>query len=270
MRLSSSFKWEPLINLCGLSLLKQFTISIHPALGRQRWQSRAPPAPSHPPGHPGSDVSSHLWHQPPPPSLPFSLPPFHPSIYHLSKHKFKQPCQSPTSYSSIPFKYSKPLSHHLWTPLSVPSILAPPGSSLHNHYYPSKHKYKSHCLPAELWMVLCCLLKKTRFLHWLSRSGPLSFQTNGRTCIVQTALTFPFLYACVLPLRSSTSRHGCRTSTFHSNHLTTFKFFIINKNYFVIILLVLSFGGFWPGGIWDLKLPNQGSNPWPLHWKVKS
>ena len=93
------------------------------------------------------------------------------------------------------------------------------------------------------WMVLCCLLKKTRFLHWLSRSDPLSFQTSGRTCIAQMALTVPFLRACALPVLSSTSRRGCRTSTFHSNHLTTFRFFIINKNYSVTILLVFIFWG---------------------------
>lgn len=40
---------------------------------------------------------------------------------------------------------------------------------------------------------------------------------------------------------------------------------------FVTILLPLSMFWccFWPQGMWP-NLPNQGFNPYPLHWKVKS
>ena len=35
----------------------------------------------------------------------------------------------------------------------------------------------------------------------------------------------------------------------------------------LLLFYVLAFG---PRGMWDLKIPDQGSNPHPLHWKTKS
>ena len=39
---------------------------------------------------------------------------------------------------------------------------------------------------------------------------------------------------------------------------------------FVTILLLFYVLVFWPQGIWEPQLPNQGLNPHPLHWKAKS
>ena len=47
---------------------------------------------------------------------------------------------------------------------------------------------------------------------------------------------------------------------------TIFKVFIE----FVTILLPFYVLVFWPRGMWDLKLLDQGSNPHSLHWQVKS
>ena len=39
---------------------------------------------------------------------------------------------------------------------------------------------------------------------------------------------------------------------------------------FVTILLLFYVLVFWPGGMWDLSFPEQGSNLQPFHWKAKS
>ena len=113
-----------------------------------------------------------------------------------------------------------------------------------------------HCLLH--WMVLCCLLDKTRFLHWLSRSGPLSFQTNGRTCIAPMALTFPFLHACTLPCCLLPQDIGAELPLFILTTLLLLSFLLSTRITLLQYCLFLSFGVFWPGGIWDLSFLTKG------------
>lgn len=156
------------------------------------------------------------------------LPPSLPSIQSTTSSHANSSNPASLPHATLPFHSDtlKPLSPRPWPPASLPSILAPPRSSPHNHYYPFKHKYESHYFPAELWMALCYFLNKARFLHWHSRSGPLPFQANGKTCIIPNGPellphSMPLLSLCwLLP---SDVRAGLPLFTL--NTFVLFKFF---------------------------------------------
>lgn len=45
--------------------------------------------------------------------------------------------------------------------------------------------------------------------------------------------------------------------------------FLVFIEFVTVLLLFYVLVFFWPGGIWDLRSPAQGWNPYPLHWATR-
>ena len=110
-------------------------------------------------------------------------------------------------------------------------------------------------------------------LHWLADSLALNhlgsparkyWKENRKLIPSSTVLEILFSF----PSSPAIDIYSFLT-TFWKNFFLMWTIFTVFID-FVIILLVFCVLAFWPQGKWDLSFPDQGSNPQPLPWKVKS